>query len=82
MNLMSDTMLAFALVMTVLFSYYLLSGNEIICARNFLVMFVGGLFMTGCWLVGSNCSVKGIAGPTIAIIYTSCFYTTLLQVIF
>lgn len=35
-----------------------------------------------CQLVGQNCTVKGLAGPTIAIMYTSCFYTTLLQVIF
>lgn len=45
---------------------------------NLYIVFASSSLGMICWFVGQNCSVKGLAGPTIAIIYTNSFYTTLL----
>lgn len=82
MNLSCDTGLMYVVISILLCCYFTLADFATMNLRNLGIMFCSGALLMGCWLVGCNCSVKGIAGPTIAIIYTSCFYTTLLQVIF
>ena len=82
MNFASDSSLLFSLIYSIFSLYFFLIGHESISQMNFNILLVSSILMTLCSFVGTNCSVKGLAGPTIAIIYTQCFFTTALQVIF
>ncbi len=76
LNLTSDTGLLFTIICIGITLFNLLYGSESITLKNFGLIFVSSSLGMICWLVGQNCSVKGLAGPTIAIIYSGCFFTT------
>jgi drug/metabolite transporter (DMT)-like permease len=82
MNITADTALFFIVICSTITAINLLQGHQSINMRNMGIIFISSCLGMICWLVGQNCSVKGLAGPTIAIVYTGCFFTTALQVIF
>jgi uncharacterized membrane protein len=82
MGITADMGLIFAFMCAILCGYFYITGEESINLYNTsLIMFSSILGML-CWLVGQNACVRGVAGPALAIMYTGCFVTTLLQVIF
>ena len=81
-NLTADTCILFSLIFSVISLFYVSSGEPSMTLKNFLIILMSSSLGTLCGYVGQNCSVKGIAGPTIALIYTSCFFTTGLQILF
>jgi drug/metabolite transporter (DMT)-like permease len=82
MNITADTGFVFIIVGSTISLINYLNGSESVNARNLFIIFVSSCLGMICWLVGQNCLVKGLAGPTSAIINSGCFYTALLQVIF
>ena len=82
MNITADTGLIFVIICSIITGINLASGHDSINLRNIGIIFISSCLGMICWLVGQNCSVKGLAGPTIAIIYSGCFFTTALQIIF
>ena len=82
MNITADTALIFITICSIITAFNLAQGHESINLRNVGIIFCSSCLGMICWLVGQNCSVKGLAGPTIAIIYSGCFFTTGFQIIF
>lgn len=70
MNLNADTFLLFGLIFSLITLVMIIKGNSSLTMRNFLIVLASSSLQTICGYVGQNCSVKGIAGPTIALIYT------------
>ena len=70
MNLMADTFLLFAVIFSLITLFMIFKGDSSLTMRNFLIVLASSLLQTLCGYIGQNCSVKGIAGPTIALIYT------------
>ena len=82
MNITADTVLIFIVMTSIITMLNFLQDSTALNTRNFSLIFVSSCLGMICWLVGQNCSVKGRAGPTIAIIYTGCFFTTAFQTVF
>jgi uncharacterized membrane protein len=82
MNITADTVIIFIIMTSTLTLFNYFGNSTALNSRNFSLIFVSSSLGMICWLVGQNCSVKGRAGPTIAIIYTGSFFTTAFQAIF
>jgi drug/metabolite transporter (DMT)-like permease len=82
MNITADTALIFIIICSGITSFNLAQGHASINLRNAVIIFFSSCLGMICWLVGQNCSVKGLAGPTIAIIYSGCFFTTGFEIVF
>ncbi len=82
MNITADTVLIFIIMTVTLTIINFFNDSPALTPRNFSLVFLSSCLGMICWLVGQNCSVKGRAGPTIALIYTGCFFTTALQMVF
>jgi drug/metabolite transporter (DMT)-like permease len=70
MNLTADTFLLFALIFSLITLVMIFMGDSSLTMRNFLIVLASSSLQTLCGYIGLNCSVKGIAGPTITLIYT------------
>ena len=57
-------------------------GNEDVTSHNLLVGLIASSLVMLCIVVSQNAMVKGLAGPTAAIVYSHSIYCTILQVIF
>jgi drug/metabolite transporter (DMT)-like permease len=82
LNLTADTCLLFALIFSIITVFMVIKGHPSLTLRNFLIVLVTSSLQTLCAYIAQNCLVKGIAGPSIALIYTQCFFTTGFQVLF
>jgi len=82
LNITADTVFIFIILTSLISFVNILSGSSSLSWSNLGLIFVSSSLGMICWLVGQNCSIKGRAGPTIAIIYTGCFFTTAFQVVF
>ena len=82
MNITADTALIFITLCSIITAINITQGHASINLKNVSIIFCSSSLGMICWLVGQNCSVKGLAGPTIAIVYTGCFFTTGFQIIF
>lgn len=70
----------FGAVSFILAAVFYLEGVESISFFNFKIVFFTASLGMLCWILGQNACVKGLAGPALAIIYTNCFFITILQI--
>jgi drug/metabolite transporter (DMT)-like permease len=82
MNISADAGLIFGISGAIITGINWANGHSSLTAWNFFISFIVSLLQMICVLVGQNCSVKGLAGPTIAIIYSQSLFCTLLQALF
>ena len=68
MEFSNDGGLMCGIVLIVLSAYYYLEGNPAYTAYNFWISFLASIFQMVCSLVGLNATVKGLGGPTSAIL--------------
>lgn len=77
-SITADIGLAFAIIAATLALIFYLAGSPAINLYNMKLIFVSSILGMLCWLVGQNACVRGLAGPALCIIYSNCFFTTLL----
>ena len=80
-DITADIGFQFACCSLVLAIVFYFTGSQSINWDNFLIIFFTGILGMLCWILGQNACVKGLAGPALSIIYTNCFFITILQVV-
>ena len=81
-NIQADGGLMFGFLCGILTIYNFLTNNESLTINNILISFIVSSLLMIAVFVAQNCTVKGVAGPTIAIIYSQSLFCTILQVVF
>lgn len=66
----------------VLWAFFVLQGCEYYTWRNYLYSFLASTFVMFWGLVGLNASVKGIQGPTAAVMQVQSIISTVLAAVF
>lgn len=76
-SITSDVGLLFGIISLSFSIYYYSVGAPSFNLYNLGLILISSILAMNCWLVGQNACVRGVAGPALSIIYTSCFFTTL-----
>ena len=82
LDIQSDAGILFGIICAAITLYHFVIDHESVTLYNAILGFIISSMIMVCVFVAQNCTVKGLAGPTLAIIYSQSLFCTILQMIF
>lgn len=78
----NDASLFCGIIIFLISVFYFMIGEPSYTCYNFGISFIAGSLITFTSLIGLNASVKGLGGPTSAILQTQAVFGTILNAVF